>query len=131
VEDKVPYKVVQAWQEAVNRQDLEGLFQLSDPNIELIGPRGSGWGHGLLREWLGRAGLSLRTLRIFARGEVVVMAQQGLWRSVETGEIMGEQPLASRFRVVNGYVTQFTRYDDLKTALAEAGLGEGDEVVEK
>jgi hypothetical protein len=43
VEDKVPYKVVQAWQEAVNNQDLERLLQLSDPNIEIVGPRGPGW----------------------------------------------------------------------------------------
>jgi hypothetical protein len=74
--------------------------------------------------------LSLKTQRIFARGEVVVVAQQGLWRSVETGEVMGEQPFASRFRVVNRYITQFARYDSPETALAEAGLGEADEVTE-
>jgi hypothetical protein len=126
--DKSPLAIVQAWQEAANKQDIEGLLRLSDSNIEIIGPRGSGYGHQLLREWLGRAGLSLKTVRAFARGQVVVLAQQGVWRSVESGEVMGEQFIASHFRVDNNTITQYTRYDKLETALAEAGLEEGDEV---
>src|SRR5262245_29150439 len=120
--------IVQAWQEAVNTQDIERLLELSDPNIEVIGPRGSGYGHSLLRDWLARAGLSFTTLRIFARGHTVVVAQHGVWRSVETGEAIGESDLASRFRVENQRVTQFARYDNLDTALKEAELNDSDEI---
>jgi hypothetical protein len=122
------YAVVAGWQEAVNRQDVEGLLALSDPNIEVIGPRGPGYGHQLLRDWLGRAGLTLTTLRAFARGQSVVLAQHGVWRSVETGDLVGEQDVASRFRVEGGRVAQFARYDSLGEALATAELTDADEV---
>jgi hypothetical protein len=120
--------VVRAWQEAVNRQDAEGLLALSAPDIEVAGPRGAGYGHQLLRDWLTRAGLRLITERIFARGEVVVVAQQGVWQAGAASAAPGARPLASRFRVTGGRVAQFARYDDLATALAAAGLGDADEV---
>ena len=126
-----PVTIVQAWQEAANRQDIDGLLALSDPNIEIVGPRGSGYGHQLLRDWLGRASLRLETLRVFGRGAAVVVAQHGVWRSVETGEVVGEQDLASRFRVVDGRVVQFARCDRLEEALAAAGLTHGDEIVDR
>ena len=123
-----PVAVVQAWQDAANAQNIEGLVALSDPNIEIVGPRGSGYGHQLLRDWLERAGLSLTTLRVFARGQVVVVAQHGVWRSVETGAVTGEANLASRFQVHGQRVIQFARYDSLDIALEEAGLTYADEV---
>ena len=116
--------VVLAWQDAVNRQDADRLVALSAPDIEVAGPRGSGYGHQLLREWLARAGLRLTTERIFARDEVVVVAQEGVW----LGAAPAARHLASRFRVTGGRVAQFARYDDLAGALAAAGLGDADEV---
>ena len=56
------------------------------------------------------------------------MAQQGVWRSVESGEVIGEQLVASYFRVDNNTIIQYARYDNLETALAKAGLEETDEV---
>jgi hypothetical protein len=117
-----PLSVVEAWQQAANAQDIDGLLARSAPDIELIGPRGSGRGEQLLRDWLARAGLRLTTLRAFGRGNTVVVAQHGVWRSAETGAITGEADLASRFRVEDGRVTQFARYDSLDEALAAAGL---------
>jgi len=123
-----PIEVAAAWQQAANDQDAERLLAVSDPNIEVVGPRGSGYGHQLLRDWLGRAGLALTTLRIFARGETVVLAQRGVWRSIEGGDVMGERDLASRFDVQNGRVVRFARYDSLAEALEAAGLTVADEV---
>ena len=125
-----PVAIVQAWHDAANRQDIGGLLALSDPNIEIVGPRGSGYGHQLLRDWLVRAGLRLETLRVFGRDDVVVVAQHGVWRSVETGDVMGEQDLASWFRVANGQVTQYARSDSLDEALAAAGLTQADELAD-
>src|SRR5260221_14398400 len=46
---------VLAWQAAVNAQDLNALLEHSAPDIAVVGPRGTGMGHQLLREWLSRA----------------------------------------------------------------------------
>jgi hypothetical protein len=123
-----PLEVAAAWQQAANDQDAERLLAASDPNIEIVGPRGSGYGHQLLRDWLGRAGLTLTTLRTFARGETVVLAQRGVWRAIEGGDVNGERDLASRFDVQSGRVVRFARYDSLDQALEAAGLTAADEV---
>lgn len=123
-----PLALVLAWQDAANRQDSDRLVELSAPDIEVVGPRGSGHGYRLLRDWLGRAGLHLTTLRTFARDNVVVVAQHGVWRSIETGEVIGERALASRFRIDGQHVVQFARYDSLDVALDEAGLHYSDEI---
>jgi hypothetical protein len=72
--------------------------------------------------------LHLTTLRAFVRDNVVVIAQHGVWRSVETGEVTGERDLASRFRTDGQRVVQFARYDNLDAALDEAGLHYSDEI---
>lgn len=123
-----PLALVQAWQDAANRQNSDRLVELSAPDIEVVGPRGSGHGYQLLRDWVGRAGLQLTTLRAFVRDNVVVVAQRGVWRSVETGEVTGERDLASRFRIDGQRVGQFARYDNLDVALNEAGLHYSDEI---
>lgn len=128
MQNENPFALVQAWQDAANSQNIDRLVELSAPTIEVVGPRGSGYGHQLLRDWLGRAGLYLTTLRAFVRNNAVVVAQHGVWRSVETGEVTGERDLASRFQVEGQHVVQFARYDNLETALDEAGLDYSDEI---
>lgn len=128
MEPNAALAVVRAWQDAANAPDLDRLVALSDPEIEVVGPRGAGRGHQLLRDWLGRAGLTLTTRQAFARGNAVVLAQHGVWRSPETGAVVGEADLASRFRVDDGRVVQFARHDDLEAALRDAGLIPADEI---
>lgn len=117
--------VVRDWQEDANDQDVKRLFKLSEPDIEIVGPRGSVRGRYILKDWLARAGLTLETLRIFTRGINVVMLQHGVWRSPETGEITGEVELATRFLVRDDHVAELARYDGdnaLDLALKEARL---------
>jgi hypothetical protein len=125
-----PFEIATAWQQAANDQDIERLLALSDPHIEIVGPRGSGYGHQLLRDWLGRAGLTLTTLRAFAGDGKVVLAQHGVWRSLESGAVTGERDLASRFDVDGGRVVRFARYDTLDEALGAASLNGAAEVDE-
>lgn len=120
-------ELVQAWLAAANRQDVAQLLALSAADIELVGPRGVGHGHQLLRDWLARASLTLTTRRIFARAQVVVVAHQGVWRAPDTGAVVGEAALASLFRVDQGQIVAFARYDDLEAALATAQLTVNDE----
>src|SRR5258708_30740143 len=72
---QTPTAIVQAWQAAANQQDIDRLLALSDANIEIVGPRGSGYGHQLLRDWIARAGLQLTTLRTFTCAQTVVPDQ--------------------------------------------------------
>jgi|SRR5579872_6539586 len=117
-----PIETVNAWVSAANSQDIERLVALSDPEIEVGGPRGSGRGSQLLRDWLGRAGLTLETLRTFARDNTVVLEQRGVWRSLETGEVTGERALASLFQVDGQRVMKFARFDTLEEALPAGEL---------
>ncbi len=50
MQDTSPVAITQAWQDAANRQDIDRLVALSEPDIEIVGPRGSGHGHQLLRD---------------------------------------------------------------------------------
>lgn len=122
-----PAAIVQAWQEAVNRQDIARLVALSSPNIELVGPRGSGHGLPLLQEWLGRAGLRFAPQKVFVRGNVVAMAHHGAWHSA-TGAVVGVADFAACFHVRGGRVARFARYDSLDSALAAANLTHADEI---
>lgn len=120
--------IVRRWLDAANRQDVETLLALSDPDIEIVGPRGSARGHQFLRDWLARAGLNLETRRAFARGDSIVLAQRGVWRAPESGAIVGEADVASVFRVSGGRVVRYARHDELAVALRDAAMDESDEV---
>jgi SnoaL-like domain len=122
--------IVRAWQDAANHQNVEELLELSDPDIEIVGPRGSARGHQVLTEWLKRAGLHLETQRVFAKDSVVVMAQHGVWRSA-TNEVTGEAEVATVFRVQDKRVAYLARYDRLEEALQKANVSISDEVADE
>ena len=121
-------RVAREWQEAVNRRDLERLRALSAAGIAIVGPRGVGHGFDLLADWLGRSGLALETRRSFARGDTVVMEEQGVWSAIESGERRGAAIVASAFWVAEGRVIRYARYDTLSAALDAAGVSLADEV---
>ena len=125
-----PLAVALAWIEAANQRDLERLMRLSDPNIDIVGPRGSIRGSAILRDWLSRAGLTLESRRSFARGGSVVVEPHGVWRSPETGDVVGVADVASRFRVEGAHVVTYERFDNVAAALSAAGLTGSDETVE-
>ncbi len=115
-------EAVLKWHEALNDRDMERLISLSDPEIEVGGPRGSGRGTQLLREWVERANIRLEARRVFHRSETVVVEQEAEWRSAETGEVSGSQIAVSTFAVRNGLVASVLRYDSLADALRVADL---------
>lgn len=118
---------VERWLDAVNAKNAERLIESSDSNIEIVGPRGSAYGHQVLREWLERAGLTLTTLRIFVRGNVIVLAQHGVWHSVESGEVVGEADVASQFKIENQKVAKYARFNTLDEAFEKTELDFSDE----
>jgi ketosteroid isomerase-like protein len=108
--------IVLAWHAAVNAGDIGRLVNLSTEDVEVGGPRGSGRGVQLLREWFARAGIQLTPRRIYARGRTVVAEQDAAWSASD------DQRVASLFEVRNGKVQRVARYADLATALQAAGL---------
>jgi len=106
--------VVTVWHAALNGGDVERLVGLSDPAIVVGGPRGTGSGTQLLREWVERAKVRLEPLRIVPRGESVVVEQAATWEDADPDP---PAVVASVFTVRNGRVASVVRYDDLETAL--------------
>lgn len=116
------------WIDALNRKDTDLLLRLSDPEIEIVGPRGAVRGHDILRDWLGRAGATFATARIFARGDVAVFEQEGQWLSAETNNQPSAAKVASVLRRAGDKISSYARFDTLEAALQHAGLTIADRV---
>ena len=109
--------VVLAWHEALNAGDLKQLLALSSEDVEVGGPRGIGRGRHLLRDWFGRAGITLVPKRLFERDAIVVVEQAATWAA--GGD---EQTVASLFEVSDGTVSRVVRYEDVPAALSAAEI---------
>ena len=116
------HEIVQAWHAALNAGDIERLLALSSSDIEVGGPRGSGRGGQLLREWFGRASIHLEPLRTYSRDNLVVVEQRATWAATEAGTASAPRSVASVFVVTNGRVSGVMRYADLAAALEASGL---------
>ena len=119
---------VLAWHAALNECDIVRLLTLSTDNVEVGGPRGSGHGADLLRDWVARAGAHLEPRRIFCRAgaEVVVVEQVARWPSAD-GHLADPQVVASVFRVNDNRVASVIRHPDLPSALEAGSLKISDE----
>jgi hypothetical protein len=119
--------IVRAWHEALNRGDADAIVALSHEDIEVGGPRGTGHGSALLRDWVARAGIQLEPLRWFPRGGDVVVEERARWQSPDSGKLGEPITLASAFHVADGRVRSVIRYESVEAALAATGLGPDDE----
>jgi limonene-1,2-epoxide hydrolase len=113
---------VRAWLAAVNTGDVEAALALTAPDVAIVGPRGVGRGHAVLRAWMGHAGATFATRAAYARGDAVVIAQHGVWRDLATAAVVGEADVATRFVVRDAQVAELERYADLTAALVAAAL---------
>ena len=120
-------RLVAAWHAALNAGDAERVVALSDPNVELGGPRGTARGAAALRDWLGHAHVRLVPGRVFHRGHTVVVEQAAEWRDGETGAPTGAATVATVFVVRGGRIASVARHDDLAAALRATGLDGSDE----
>ena len=106
------------------------FFLNRQPDLEVVGPRGSVRGREVLAPWLAWAGFTARPLRWFCdAGGSVVVEQDATWIDPATGTERGRAVVAAQFLVTDGRIARFQRHDDgLPAALAAAGLVESDEV---
>jgi hypothetical protein len=84
--------VVTAWHEALNAGEAERLAGLSHPDVEVGGPRGTGRGALLLRDWVLWTGIRLVPTRVFHRDETVVVEQEAEWTAAGTGKRPAVRP---------------------------------------
>jgi ketosteroid isomerase-like protein len=115
-------RAVKAWHEALNYGEVDRLVELSHPEVEVGGPRGTGQGAQLLREWVDRANIRLEPRRIFHHADTVVVEQWARWHSTDTRQTVG-----SVFVVRDSLITRVVRYLDLAAALDAAHLDESHE----
>jgi hypothetical protein len=116
-------EAVLAWHEALNAGDTDRMVALCSDDVEVGGPRGSGQGHQLLREWFARAGISLAAERLYHQPGCVVAEQRAVWPETKPAIV------ATVFSVDGGRIASIVRHDGLGEALAAAGLGDGDRVM--
>ena len=98
-------QTVRAWHQALNTGDLDRLLALSAADVEVGGPRGTGHGRDLLRDWFGRVGVRIEPISMETRGDSVVVEQDARWPGDADA-----QPVASVFRVRDGLVVSVIRY---------------------
>lgn len=109
-----------AWHDALNARDLDTLVELSSDDIEIGDAHGASQGHAALRDWARARDVNAEPGRIYIRDGVVVVEQQIVSVTGETGTA------ASAFRVVHDKVTSVFRHADLASALAATELDEDD-----
>jgi hypothetical protein len=119
--------IVEAWHDALNSGDVEGVVASTSADVEIVGPRGTARGHDVLRQWTVGAGAELHPVRWFCGdGGRVVLEQVATWPS--PAERTDPLAVATSFTVKHGWITRIARRGDLDSALADGGVTWGDEV---
>ncbi len=113
---------VATWHAALADGDPDRIAGVTHPNVELVGPRGSGLGVALVQEWAIDSGIRLEPQRWFGRADRVVVEQIARWLDAETGDLGDPILLATAFTVSDGRISRLARYPDLPTALAASDL---------
>lgn len=121
--------IIERWHEAVNLGDARAAGALCTADVEVGGPRGSGFGRDLVVEWVGHAGIRLEPVRWFCGAEAAVVEQDARWVDAENGGLTPATRLATAFRVRDGLISGVLRHPDAGSALVQVGLGEADEVL--
>jgi ketosteroid isomerase-like protein len=120
-------RVVEAWHEALNSGQVHRLMELSHLEVEVGGPRGTGRGAQLLRDWVARANIRLEPRRVFHHADTVVVEQRAQWYATDTGRVIGSQIVGTVFVVRDGRVNRVVRYPDIADALDATHLDESHE----
>ena len=120
----LPVSVVERWHNAINASDYEQLFAVTAEDFEVMTAAGCIRGAAAIDEWLD---FTAEPFRWFCGPPgLVVVEQVGCWTFPPMSM---ERVIASAFRVFNGRIVRYRRFDELSHALAATCLTEDDEVV--
>jgi hypothetical protein len=126
--------VVRAWREALNARDLARMLTLVSDRIEVLTPRGTESGVPSVRRFMERqtygVGLHIEDPRLFAAGHTVVLAARAELRWVDSGDLADASDMAAVFLVHDERIARMEIHDQLRSALAAAGLSASDLVTD-
>lgn len=123
-----PIDIVTAFHAHLADRDADAVVALADDTVEVGGPRGTGSGVELLREWVARANVTMTPTRWFAKDDVVIVEQDAVWLERDSDVEMGRQVVTTTFRIAGDKIAGIYRHDDLAASLTIAGLDADDEV---
>lgn len=121
MEDNI--KIADQWTSKVNERDIKGVLEVSDPHIELVGPRGVAEGHDILERWIKDSGIKMETQGYYAKGNEVICVQKATWENQN-----GHVTIYTFMEIRNGKVHRLGRYDTLDDAFGQCHLSEEDKV---
>ena len=116
-------KIADQWTRKVNERDIKGVLEVSDPHIELVGPRGTAEGHDILEQWIKESGIKMETKGHYAKGNEVICVQKATWENQN-----GHVTIYTFMEIKNGKVHRLGRYDTLDDAFGQCQLSEEDKV---
>ena len=120
--------VVLAFHDHLNDRDVARLLALAADDVRVGGPRGSGQGKHLLKEWVGRANITMTPVRWFRAGDTVVVEQRATWHDPESGVETGNQTVATAFVLTEGVISSIARYGFLGEAVNSMDMDEANEI---
>lgn len=101
--------VLARWHAAVNAGDVDGAAALCTEDVAVRGPRGTGYGRQLVRDWLTRSGIRLEPQEPFRDSDGrFVVRETAQW----TTAVSDPKDTYCVFTVRSGLVASIARYDD-------------------
>jgi hypothetical protein len=102
------------------------MLTLVNDRIEVLTPRGTERGVQSVREFVERqtygVGLHIEQPRLYADGGTVVLAACAELRWVDNGDLADASDIAAVFHVHDERIARIEIHDELRSALAAAGL---------
>jgi len=105
--------ILEAWHAAVNAGDVETAVACCSADVAVLGPRGVGHGHDLVRGWLQRSGIRLEPQGAPAeRDGRFVVRELARWTNPGPSGVPAEPTETwCVFTVADGLVTSIARYE--------------------
>lgn len=118
--------VVNLFHEYLNAGKIDSVLELVTDHVTIGGPRGQGVsGKHVVEEWFGRAQITMKPLRWFAREDIIIVEQDATWHTENNPEPVR---VATVFTITNNLISGIVRHGDVIEALASSGLDETDHV---
>ncbi|MCW2926014.1 MAG: hypothetical protein JWM98_3418 [Thermoleophilia bacterium] len=116
--------VVERWQGALARRDVEAAIALGAEDIRLEDGDVAREGADEVGAWIGETGLVTETLRWFARGDRVVVDQLDTWLPRDLTKELPRAAVrgATSYVVHAGLISRIERFATIEAAFAAAGL---------
>ncbi|MGB3330342.1 MAG: hypothetical protein WBA46_15385 [Thermomicrobiales bacterium] len=130
-------RVIREFHRMLEARDVAGLLALATDDIGVGGGRGRGEGKEFLAEWVRFSTISLTPRRWFrqvtaeqedrhglpgVQESTVVVEEDAVWRSPQSGREMGRMRFATIYEIANDRLASVARYGNIGEAVTTAGF---------